>query len=222
MDYDTLLPKEFGEELHRAPVAYLPWGALEWHGRHLPLGLDGLKAHALCRLTAERAGGVVLPPVWSGYETLALNGFDHTLEFDRELVMALLRAYLGQLGRVGFRLVVVLTGHYGIEHVAALAEAADTFARSDGGRDTAVWVLPEYELARDLGYHGDHAARWETSILMHLRPELVDLGRLDDRTASEGIFGEDPRTTATRELGQSVTDRVVANLAQRIQHFLGA
>jgi creatinine amidohydrolase/Fe(II)-dependent formamide hydrolase-like protein len=160
--------------------------------------------------------------VWSGYETLALNGFAYTLEFDRELVMALLRAYLEQLGRVGFWLVVVLTGHYGVKHVAALAEAADAFVRTDGGRDTAVWVLPEYALARDLGYHGDHAAKWETSILMHLRPELVDPGRLDDQTASEGIFGEDPRTTATRELGESVVDRVVANLAQRIEHFLGA
>ena len=66
MNYEGSLPKEFGEELSRAPVAYLPWCALEWHGRHLPLGLDSLKAHSLCEMVADRAGGIVVPPCGAG------------------------------------------------------------------------------------------------------------------------------------------------------------
>jgi creatinine amidohydrolase/Fe(II)-dependent formamide hydrolase-like protein len=81
-------------------------------------------------------------------------------------------------------------------------------------------VLPEYELARELGYHGDHAAKWETSILMHLRPELVDMERLDDRTATEGIYGEDPRRSANSELGAQVVESIVEHLSGRVAKFL--
>lgn len=222
MNYEGSLPKEFGEELSRAPVAYLPWGALEWHGRHLPLGLDALKAHRLCELVADRAGGIVVPPVWCGFSTLAENGLPYTLEFGRDTVMLLLKEYLEQLAMVGFNLVVVLTGHYGPKHVAALVEAANTFTVSGRHSETVVWVLPEYELARELGYHGDHAAKWETSILMHLRPELVEIERLDDRTATEGIYGEDPRRSASCELGAQVVERIVEHLSCRVAEFLGS
>lgn len=222
MNYEVALPKEFGEELARAPVAYLPWGALEWHGRHLPLGLDALKAHRLCELVAARAGGIVIPPVWCGHSTLAEDGLPYTLEFSRNAVMLLLEEYLAQLAAVGFRLVVVLTGHYGPKHVSALVEAANTFTLFGRHPDTTVWVLPEYELARDLGYRGDHAARWETSILMHLRPDLVEIERLDDRTATEGIIGEDPRTTASEELGAKAVERIVENLSRRVTAFLSS
>ena len=40
------------------PVAYVPFGLIEWHGRHLPLGNDAIKAHAILVKTAERFGGV--------------------------------------------------------------------------------------------------------------------------------------------------------------------
>ena len=74
----------------------------------------------------------------------------------------------------------------------------------------------------DLGYRGDHAAKWETAILMHLRPDLVDLARLDDRTAGEegGILGEDPRQTATPELGERIVAAIVERLAERVEKYL--
>lgn len=222
MNYEEALPQEFEEELARTPVAYLPWGALEWHGRHLPLGLDSLKAHSLCELVASTVGGIVVPPVWCGFSTLAENGFPHTLEFRSDTVMLLLREYLEQLARIGFRLIVVLTGHYGTEHVAALVEAANTFTASGDYPGTVVWVLPEYELARGLGYNGDHAAKWETSLMMRLRPELVKIERLDDNTASEGIYGEDPRSGASADLGTRAVDEIVANLSRRVSESLAS
>jgi creatinine amidohydrolase/Fe(II)-dependent formamide hydrolase-like protein len=39
-----------------APLCYLPLGTLEWHGEHAAVGLDALKAHAVCVLAAERSG----------------------------------------------------------------------------------------------------------------------------------------------------------------------
>ena len=50
---------------------------------------------------------------------------------------------------------------------------------------------------------GDHAAKWETSYLWHLRPDCVDMSVYLDREKDEliGIMGEDPRTTASIEIG---------------------
>lgn len=225
MQYEELMPQEFRDQLSRAPVAYLPWGALEWHGEHMALGNDGLKAHAILKRTAERTGGVVLPTVWYGFDTLKLpahGGFPLTLEFRRDTVMQLLTEYLEQLSNVGFKLVVVLSGHYGPPHIAALVEAANLFTIWQARRRTRVWVIPEYDLVTDLGYSGDHAAKWETAILMHLRPELVDLSRLNDANAGEagGILGEDPRGSASPELGCSILAAIVERLANRVMTYL--
>lgn len=225
MQYEELLPAEFNEILQQAPVAYLPWGALEWHGHHMALGNDGLKAHGILKRVAAEAGGVVLPPVWCGYDTLKLpshGGFPLTLEFKRETVMQLLTEYLEQLADVGFKLVVVLSGHYGPPHIAALVEAANLFTIWQTQRQTRIWIIPEYDLVTDLGYRGDHAAKWETAILRHLRSELVDLTRLDDQTAGAagGILGEDPRQTAQPELGTMIIEAIVQRLTGRVRRFL--
>ena len=225
MRYEELLPQEFRTILEKTPVAYLPWGALEWHGEHMALGNDGLKAHGILRRTAEKAGGVVLPPVWCGFDTLKLEahgGFPLTLEFKRETVMQLLTEYLEQLSDVGFKLVVVLSGHYGPPHIAALVEAANLFTIWQTQRQTRVWIIPEYDLVTDLGYRGDHAARWETAILMHLRPELVHMDRLNNKNSGEagGILGEDPRHSATPEDGERIVEAIVERLSARVTKYL--
>ena len=225
MQYEHLLPAELNEILKTAPVAYLPWAALEWHGYHMALGNDGLKAHGILKRVAQKTGGVVLPPVWCGYDTLKLDshgGFPLTLEFKRETVMQLLTEYLEQLSDIGFQLIVVLSGHYGPPHIAALVEAANLFTIWQPQRNSRVWIIPEYDLVTDLGYRGDHAAKWETAILMHLLPELVDLSRLDDATAGAagGILGEDPRRSATPELGARIVEAIVERLAGRVQNYL--
>ncbi len=225
MRYEELLPAEFNEILQTTPVAYLPWGALEWHGHHMALGNDGLKAHGILSRIADEAGGVLLPPVWCGFDTLKLDShgqFPLTLEFRRQTVMQLLTEYLEQLSDIGFKLVVVLSGHYGPPHIAALVEAANLFTIWQTERQTRVWIIPEYDLVTDLNYRGDHAAKWETAILMHLRPDLVDISRLDDSTAGEngGILGEDPRFSATPELGEHIVSAIVQRLANRVQNYL--
>jgi creatinine amidohydrolase len=225
MRYEELLPREFRAILASKPVAYLPWGALEWHGEHMALGNDGLKAQAILQRTAERVGGVVLPPVWCGFDTLKLDThgrFPLTLEFKRSTVMTLLTEYLEQLSDVGFKLIVVMSGHYGPPHIAAMVEAANLFTIWQPQRQTRVWIIPEYDLVTDLGYRGDHAAKWETAILLHLRPELVDLSRLDDTNAGEagGILGQDPRGSASAEIGSAIIDAIVERLGQRVSHYL--
>ncbi|MCK4375339.1 MAG: creatininase family protein, partial [Candidatus Brocadiae bacterium] len=63
-------PGQLEQAAREFPVVYVPFGLIEWHGRHLPLGNDTLKAHAILVKCAEQYGGVVYPPQWlhSGFD----------------------------------------------------------------------------------------------------------------------------------------------------------
>jgi creatinine amidohydrolase/Fe(II)-dependent formamide hydrolase-like protein len=65
--YEEMLPQEFEEALRQFPVAYVPVGSLEWHGRHLALGNDTLKSNGILLRTAEKYGGIVVPPTFWGH-----------------------------------------------------------------------------------------------------------------------------------------------------------
>jgi hypothetical protein len=56
-------PGQLEDALRKFPVVFVPFGLIEWHGRHLPLGNDALKAHGILVKCAEQYGGVVYPPV---------------------------------------------------------------------------------------------------------------------------------------------------------------
>jgi creatinine amidohydrolase/Fe(II)-dependent formamide hydrolase-like protein len=73
----------------------------------------------------------------------------------------------------------------------------------------------------------DHAAHWETSILMHLRPELVEMDRIrgevldtPDGQKAAGVYGRDPRTDASVELGAKIVNRIADNLGRKAQELL--
>src|SRR5690606_5451177 len=104
--YERLLPDEIEAIAAAHPIAYLPWGALEYHGRHAAVGLDGLKAHALCRALAAKVGGLVLPPVYVAANTIKaakdLSFPRHSLDFPETLLRELARHHLDQLADEGF------------------------------------------------------------------------------------------------------------------------
>ncbi len=225
--YEELRPREVDAIVAKAPIAYLPWGALEWHSYQNPIGLDALKAHALCQKAAERTGGVVWPPVFAGYQTMKPHGrFRHTIEVPAETVMALANAYLDQCADEGFKLVVILMGHFGGEHVKALMHVADNWrAVRHPESDMQVWATPENQAPEEAPLPGDHAGAYETSLMLYLRPELVDLSQLptegDIIGAREvyGVSGEDPRgATAERgtELSAAIVDGLVRGVARRL------
>ena len=64
--YEYLRPNQIVAGREACPLLYLPLGTIEWHGPHNPVGLDGLKAHALCVRAGQKGGGLVFPTVWYG------------------------------------------------------------------------------------------------------------------------------------------------------------
>ena len=92
-------PRQLEAAARAFPVVYVPLGLIEWHGRHLPLGTDALKAHAIVVKTAEIFGGVVYPPVYfhSG--------------FNREHLVPILSELFARLRCSGFKVIIAVSGH---------------------------------------------------------------------------------------------------------------
>ncbi len=223
MKYEECLPHRLDKIIEECPFAIIPWGAHEWHGPHNALGLDTLKAYYMALDLCDEVGGVVLPPVYCGYQTMKpWRGFRLTLEFTRETVYSLLLQHLEQLYDEGFVLMLVLMGHYGNKHVETIQEATQRFNDCHNKARAVAWQ--DYLPAGWVNVRGgDHAGKNETSLLMHYRPDLVDLSQLpaDGEIAPEiyGISGDDPRE-ATAEHGKMLAELFVEQAAPKIREML--
>lgn len=212
---EFLRPREIEETRAACPTIFQPLGTIEWHGVHNVVGVDAVKAHALCIQAAQKGGGVVSPALYGGVGGL---NEPHTFIMDPEdnIFSRLLRPWLEQLcremARDGFRAIIILTGHYGAAQQIVVRETAVRMSRA-----LAIPVLgtPEYWLALDVGYYGDHAAWGETSLMMHLYPDTVDLSRLGN-PPYQGVGGRDPKESSAED-GRRMTETIVSRLATLAQ-----
>jgi creatinine amidohydrolase len=210
--YDELLPHEFRKRLAERPIAYLPLGTLEWHGEHLPLGSDAMQSEGLMVQCARRFGGIVMPPIHLGPDRAKptddgkmLVGMDYAesttppRQLDGSCYwvpagfhLLMVDAILAQLKRAGFR-AVFADGH-GPSRSSWVENLPERQAR---------FGLKLFGVTREIGRQWksqvDHAARNETSLMMHLRPDLVDLSQLPSSRATwpQGVGGADPRDATT-------------------------
>ena len=202
MRYAELRPDQLEAAFQAAPVAIWPIGALEWHGPHLPLGLDGLVAEAFAEALQPEVGGVLLPTYWHPITTLP-----HPMSLDvaTDVQRGLLRRTLIGLGGAGAKLVCIVTGHYAQGHSIELFEIAREFTRN-AQEPIVIAASPLEPLGDDALL--DHAARWETARLLALRADLVDLARLPDdlRPKACAVLGEDPRLANAEEARQKTRE----------------
>ena len=211
VQWERMLPREFRAAMARLPVVFLPLGTVEWHGEHNALGLDSLKAHALCVRAAQQAGGIVHPPLYGGMGGLDMPAtvvIEEEMSWENSLLRPWLERLCSEFARIGFRAVVMLTGHYGHNQQIVVRETA---ARMTQRLQIPVLGTPEYWLAQDAGYGGDHAGIGETSLLWHLHPELVAIERIRD----DPDYGKTDTIEkgSSPELGQKYADLIIARLA---------
>ena len=235
--YELMYPKEFTEAVARCPVAYVPLGLLEWRGEHLPLGTDGLKSHALCVAVARSVGGgVVLPPFYVGRP--GFTSFPGTMTYRHEVVSGMLVGCFEELEKMGFRVILVLAGHYGHPQQETIADAVATFCQAS---DVTVLALCETEAVEHLGYRGDHGGPWETSMTLALLPDVVRLDAFRPGTQDipeyevtprpdrydfelggfEFSWRRDLRETVTRDDARRKLEDVVGELTRRVREALG-
>lgn len=162
-------------------VAILPLGAVEAHGPHLPVGTDTWIAEAMAREGAERLakGGlsaVVLPSLAYAPAPFA-NAHAGTLSIRPETLAAL----VGDIGLAvaarGVAVLALANAHFDPAQVGALRSAVERLQQS-GRLRVAFPDLTRRRLAERLGEEfrsgACHAGRYESSILLACRPELVD------------------------------------------------
>src|SRR5438105_12929585 len=153
--YAELRPDQLDQAWAEKPLAIIAWGAREWHGPHLPLGLDGIVAESCAERLAEKAGGVLLPACWMPITTLPHPA---SLQIRTEAMRMILDDLLEGLYGAGARMVCIVSGHYAQGHEIELYEAALRSMESHSGY-RVLSATPLEVLGADRRL--DHAARWE-------------------------------------------------------------
>lgn len=170
----------------RIPVLLLPVGAVEPHGPHAPLGTDLLISLGMCRRAAARLRGdpevqiLVLPPIPYGVTRYA-GDFPGAVSLSEETLFALLVDLCTDLFRQGFRHLVVVNNHLEPEHVRTIHRALDAVEAQTGAvvgyLDLTRWERAA-RLVEEFRSGACHAGRYETSLVLAERPELVDRERM--------------------------------------------
>ena len=218
---DRLHPAEIEAALGRAPVAWIPLGALEFHAPHLPNGTDGITGEAVLVSAARRLGGIVLP--WS-YLTIGTLALPWSFGFDPGLVAEALRQTLRQLPAFGVRQAVIHTGHgpldlnHLIKRVCREVEAEGIGLRAMGLCYLELNAALGTGLGTDWPVTVDHGSTMETSWVAALDPEMVHMERLpnDPDAAIVGVYGPNPRFTVDAVTGAAQIEAAAALLAERV------
>jgi len=108
-----------------------------------------------------------------------------------------------QIETLGFKAMVLIPGHY--PSMEPMKRAIDRYYL-EGGQSKVLFLTESAFIIDGIG--GDHAAAYETSLMLALHPELVDIGELDSDLANPniGVIGWDPRVHASKELGEKILD----------------
>jgi creatinine amidohydrolase len=221
----------------------LPVASLEQHGPHLPIVSDTLIGQALLGRALERAPRDarlwVLPPLVYG-KSNEHRAFPGTFTLSASTLAAVILEIADGVARSGFRRLVLLNSHGG--NPGVLSHVARDVREQTGLIVFPLTVflmgLPDEEHDDDEARWGTHAGEWETSLLLHLAPELVRADRteslgqipkmadgvehltlrgpvtfawLSQDVSATGVMG-DPRKSKP-ERGAGTADLIVAKLA---------
>jgi len=180
--WEELTAADFRTGIHQAQgTCLLPFGILEKHGPHLPLGTDLLNVRYAALHAADQEYAVVFPEYYFG-QIFEAKHEPGTIAYSAPLQMQLLQETTDEMARNGCKKVIIVNGHGGNEHLLPF------FAQPqlDKPHDYVIYVVANGEPPAGGPPHKSSAVNWhagesETSHTMISRPDLVHL----DRAASE-------------------------------------
>ena len=173
----TLEVEEFLRHHHTVIV---PVGATEQHGPHGPLLTDVLVPQEVARRAAPRVGAVVAPPV-----NYALSyphvGFTGLVYLRIPTFMSMIEDLAAAFGEAGFKRIVFLNGHYDNTYALAYACASAASRLPEDARAYPInyWdgMPPEVRAKYSSLEKGMHANAAETSAVLAINPDLVDMDK---------------------------------------------
>lgn len=226
------------------PIVILPTGSVEQHGPHLPLATDTMIPEMVAEAVAERIGAIVATPLAYGYKSQPKSGggnhFPGTTSLDGHTYSSILRDVIRELARHGVRKLAVIDGH--MENAMFLVEGIDLGLRElryGGVQDMRIVKLGYWEFISQateealfpdglLSWALEHGAVMETSVMLHLRPDLVRADLIPDNPPADfppyDVYPTDIRpippsgvlssaAPASAAKGKVVFDQVVEDIA---------
>jgi len=235
--WENLRMPEFsaGRAQHRTVI--LPVGSVEEHGPHLPLGTDTFHAMEVARRAAELRPVLVAPPFYYG---LCRSTREHpgTVSISGDTLRALVAELGREFHRQGISNLVIMSGHAGGTHMAALVEAGETLLAELPDLKVAVVnlldLLREVVAARPelVKTKGDsHAGEVETALMLAAYPHLVEgtapaewptfpkylLVRDKRRYWPGGVWGDPAPATASQ--GEAILQAETERLVELLDFF---
>jgi creatinine amidohydrolase len=227
-------------------VIFLPCGAVEQHGPHLPLGTDALLSTSIAQSIAEQVNGLVAPTLSYGYKSQPKSGggqhFPGTTSLDGQSLSQMLRDLIREFARQGVRHLVVVDGHY--ENQWFLTEGIDLALRDIGQSEMRIMRFEYWDFCTEdtlnqvfpegfPGFALEHAAVIETSLMLHYHPNLVHLDRISDQDSaqfppydmyppcthwvpSSGILSS--AKTATAQKGRLIAQQLTESISKAVVH----
>jgi creatinine amidohydrolase len=216
-------------------VVIIPCGSIEEHGSHLPLNTDSLQAEYIATEVAKKTKSLLAPPLRYGLCNSTRN-FPGTVTISFDSLRCIMTDILDDFVRIGFRRLLVLTGHAGSSHMTAIKLAAKIVVNKHMEEKSRprIMVCSDYDFAFDLkdkniDDRDSHAGTIETSRVMAIRPDLVsgkgtknfpNLPRFEitpdpQKYFPSGVMG-DP-TIATPEIGQKINDYVIEKISELVE-----
>jgi len=238
--FDELNMRDVKECAKSNSALIVPVGSVEEHGAHLPLCTDSAQPEFVAVEVAKRTGCLVAPPLRYGVCD-STRGFPGTISIGFDSLHRVVRDVLEEFVRNGFRRILVLSGHAGQAHMAALRLAAQEVVWHHQGEGAEkrcrIMVCSDYDFAYELRgkYFSEkdgHAGAIETSRVMAIRPDLVkmrgrksfpELPRFEivadaQKYFPSGVIG-DP-TAASRRKGRMINSYVVENVAKLVEDLM--
>ena len=206
--WEELSATELVETLKETSLVYVPIGTLEFHGPHLPLGTDSIHAHEFCLAAARQTGGVVMPTVyWSPHGHQDWPG---SVLVREETFRLLITDIFGLVAKQGVKLMVASTGHYPAKQEPAIRKIAEEVSRQFP--KTRILVLGPWCHPTDPS--ADHGGNKETSLMLALRPNLVEMERLSGEDALRGIGAS--AVDGTSGFGRAYFDASLGNFVKTV------
>ncbi len=225
-------------------ILVLPVGTVEQHGPHLPLTVDIEIPVRIASAVAEKIKGFVAPAIFYGARSLPQSGgspeIPGTIRIRGSVLTEYLKDVISGYASMGFRSVVILNGHF--ENEAFLFEAMELCreeGKLGGAKIVALswWSLVPQALIDQLfgdrftGWHAEHASACETSLMLHLRKDLVGTERVDNptppragiytfpidasRLSNRGVLGNSSSSSA--EIGRALFEEICNQLISVIR-----
>ncbi len=172
--------EKFLEQHH---TVYIPVGATEQHGPHSPVSTDVLIPQEIAKRVAEQEGNALVAPALPYTLSYPHKGFACEFSLSIETFMATVKELAISFAKAGFKRIVFLNGHYDNTYAIAYAcaQAAEHLPEGAKAFPFNHWdgLKPEQLAQTTEEGRGLHAGLGEVSMIMAIRPDLVDVDELN-------------------------------------------